>query len=145
MLQLTTAFKEGGLRNRKGTFFYKDHLPNINVPVFAVAGDRDLICPPEAVYGLFLFLSNIVFWPISFLNLFSFFSRGPNIYTLYCKYHAETVKAIPKDLVTYKVFGEPNGPHYAHYDLVGGRMVCILITPFDLMVKCLSHKFMTRS
>jgi hypothetical protein len=21
------------------------------------------------------------------------------------------------------VFGEPGGPHYAHYDLVGGRLV----------------------
>lgn len=51
LLQLTTAFREGGLRNRRGTFFYKDHLHNINVPVLAVAGDRDLICPPEAVYG----------------------------------------------------------------------------------------------
>jgi hypothetical protein len=30
------------------------------------------------------------------------------------------VKVIPKHLVTYRVFGEPSGPHYAHYDLVGG-------------------------
>jgi hypothetical protein len=36
---------------------------------------------------------------------------------------AETVKLIPQHLVTYKVFGEPEGPHYAHYDLVGGRKV----------------------
>lgn len=36
----------------------------------------------------------------------------------------ETVKLIPEHLVTYKVFGEPKGPHYAHYDLVGGRLVC---------------------
>lgn len=34
-----------------------------------------------------------------------------------------TVKLIPEQLVTYKVFGEPGGPHYAHYDLVGGRLV----------------------
>ncbi|RLM93648.1 uncharacterized protein C2845_PM08G22620 [Panicum miliaceum] len=33
----------------------------------------------------------------------------------------ETVKLIPQHLVTYKVFGAPEGPHYAHYDLVGGR------------------------
>ena len=35
----------------------------------------------------------------------------------------ETVKHIPEHLATYKVFGEPGGPHYAHYDLVGGRLV----------------------
>ncbi|XP_042025006.1 uncharacterized protein LOC121772101 isoform X1 [Salvia splendens] len=91
LLQLTTAFKEGGLRNRNGTFFYKDHLPNSEIPVLALAGDRDLICPPEAVY--------------------------------------ETVKTIPEHLVTYKVFGEPNGPHYAHYDLVGGRLAVEQIYP----------------
>jgi hypothetical protein len=33
------------------------------------------------------------------------------------------VKLIPQHLVTYKVFGKPEGPHYAHYDLVGGRKV----------------------
>ncbi|CAD6237304.1 unnamed protein product [Miscanthus lutarioriparius] len=38
----------------------------------------------------------------------------------------ETVKLIPQHLVTYKVFGEPEGPHYAHYDLVGGRKIVIL-------------------
>ncbi|XP_057810686.1 uncharacterized protein LOC131025095 [Salvia miltiorrhiza] len=91
LLQLTTAFKEGGLRNRKGTFFYKDNLHNSNVPVLALAGDRDLICPPEAVY--------------------------------------ETAKIIPEHLVTYKVFGEPDGPHYAHYDLVGGRLAVEQIYP----------------
>jgi hypothetical protein len=35
----------------------------------------------------------------------------------------DTVKLIPQHLATYKVFGEPGGPHYAHYDLVGGRLV----------------------
>ncbi|KAL6615837.1 hypothetical protein ACP70R_038107 [Stipagrostis hirtigluma subsp. patula] len=83
LLQLTTAFRDGGLRNRTGTFFFKEHLHKIKVPVLALAGDEDLICPPEAVY--------------------------------------ETVKHIPQHLVTYKVFGQPEGPHYAHYDLVGGR------------------------
>uniref|UniRef100_A0A0E0JMQ8 AB hydrolase-1 domain-containing protein n=1 Tax=Oryza punctata TaxID=4537 RepID=A0A0E0JMQ8_ORYPU len=83
LLQLTTAFRDGGLRNRAGTFFFKQHLHKIKVPVLALAGDEDLICPPEAVY--------------------------------------ETVKLIPQHLVTYKVFGKPEGPHYAHYDLVGGR------------------------
>ncbi|KAE9589410.1 putative alpha/Beta hydrolase [Lupinus albus] len=90
LLQLTTAFQEGGLCNRDGTFFYKDHIHKIDVPTLAIAGDQDLICPPEAV--------------------------------------EDTVKLIPEHLVTYKVFGEPEGPHYAHYDLVGGRMVypCII-------------------
>lgn len=83
LLQLTTAFRDGGLRNRTGAFFFKEHLHKIKVPVLALAGDEDLICPPEAVY--------------------------------------ETAKLIPQHLVTYKVFGEPEGPHYAHYDLVGGR------------------------
>uniref|UniRef100_A0A7N0TCX3 AB hydrolase-1 domain-containing protein n=1 Tax=Kalanchoe fedtschenkoi TaxID=63787 RepID=A0A7N0TCX3_KALFE len=82
LLQLATAFR-GGLSNRDGTFSYKDHLHKINVPVLALAGDTDRICPPEAVL--------------------------------------ETVKLFPKDSITYKVFGEAEGPHYAHYDLVGGR------------------------
>ncbi|CAL5374244.1 unnamed protein product [Camellia sinensis] len=85
LLQLTTAFREGGMRDRSGSFFYKEHLRKSNVPVLALAGDQDLICPPEAVY--------------------------------------DTVKLIPKNLVTYKVFGEPSGPHFAHYDLVGGHSI----------------------
>lgn len=36
---------------------------------------------------------------------------------------AETAKLIPEHLITYKILGEPGGPHYAHYDLVGGRLV----------------------
>jgi pimeloyl-ACP methyl ester carboxylesterase len=51
VLQLTTAFHEGGLCNRNGTFSYKDHLRECQTPVLALAGDKDLICPPEAVYG----------------------------------------------------------------------------------------------
>ncbi|XVF02222.1 hypothetical protein REPUB_Repub04eG0157000 [Reevesia pubescens] len=84
ILQLTTAFRERGLCDRSGKFFYKDHVHKSNVTVLAIAGDRDLICPPEAV--------------------------------------EETVKLFPQNLVTYKVFGEHQGPHYAHYDLVGGRL-----------------------
>ncbi|XP_004301276.1 PREDICTED: uncharacterized protein LOC101301397 [Fragaria vesca subsp. vesca] len=83
LLQLATAFEEGGLCDRSGTFFYKEHLCKSNVPILALGGDQDLICPPEAVY--------------------------------------ETVKVIPEHLVTFKVLGELGGPHYAHYDLVGGR------------------------
>ncbi|KAH7571107.1 hypothetical protein JRO89_XS05G0254400 [Xanthoceras sorbifolium] len=84
ILQLTTAFREGGLCDRSGKFFYKDHLHKGNVPILAIAGDQDLICPPEAV--------------------------------------KDTVKLLPENLVTCKVYGEPGGPHYAHYDLVGGRL-----------------------
>ncbi|CAI0451316.1 unnamed protein product [Linum tenue] len=87
LLQLTTAFREGGLRDRSGKFLYKDHLHKCNIPVLALAGDQDLICPPEAV--------------------------------------EETVKVLPKHLVTYKVFGESGGPHYAHYDLVGGQLQAV--------------------
>ena len=43
VLQLTTAFKEGGLCNRNGTFSYKDHLRECQTPVLALAGDKDLI------------------------------------------------------------------------------------------------------
>ncbi|TKY50888.1 hypothetical protein E2542_SST22394 [Spatholobus suberectus] len=91
VLQLTTAFRERGLCNRNGTFFYKDHLHKSNTPILAIAGDQDLICPPEAV--------------------------------------EETVKLIPEHLVSYKVFGEPGGPHYAHYDLVGGRLAVEQVYP----------------
>lgn len=91
LLQLTTAFREGGLCDRSGRFFYKDHLHKTNVPVLALAGDQDLICPPEAVY--------------------------------------ETANLIPEHLVTYRVFGAPEGPHYAHYDLVGGRLAVEQVYP----------------
>ncbi|RDY10565.1 hypothetical protein CR513_04894, partial [Mucuna pruriens] len=96
---LTTAFRERGLCNRNGTFFYKDHLHKCNTPILAIAGDQDLICPPEAV--------------------------------------EETVKLIPKDLITYEVFGEPGGPHYAHYDLVGGRRAVEQVYP--CIIKFLSY------
>lgn len=39
---------------------------------------------------------------------------------------ADTAKLFPENLVTYKVLGEADGPHYAHYDLVGGRLVCYI-------------------
>uniref|UniRef100_A0A2C9UKM8 AB hydrolase-1 domain-containing protein n=1 Tax=Manihot esculenta TaxID=3983 RepID=A0A2C9UKM8_MANES len=99
ILQLTTAFRDGGLCDRSGKVLYKDHLHKSNVPVLALAGDQDLICPPEAV--------------------------------------EETVRLIPKELVTYKVFGEPGGPHYAHYDLVGGRLAVEQVYP--CITEFLSH------
>ncbi|KAH7282079.1 hypothetical protein KP509_35G011200 [Ceratopteris richardii] len=83
LLQLTTAFQPGGLRNRTGTFFFKEHLNKATVPVLAIAGDEDLICPPSAVL--------------------------------------DTVKALPEDIVEYKLFGGENEIHYGHYDLIGGR------------------------
>lgn len=52
--QLTAVFQEGGLCDRSGTFFYKDHIGKTNVPVLALAADQDLICPTEAVYGTIL-------------------------------------------------------------------------------------------
>ncbi|OWM62620.1 hypothetical protein CDL15_Pgr019914 [Punica granatum] len=98
LLQLTSAFREGGLCDRSGTFFYKDYIGKTNVPVLAVAGDQDLICPPEAVY--------------------------------------ETAKLIPEHLLTFKVFGEPGGPHYAHYDLVGGLMAADQVYPCIIDFLC---------
>ncbi|ESQ35300.1 hypothetical protein EUTSA_v10007211mg [Eutrema salsugineum] len=91
LIQLTTAFREGGLRDRSGKFYYKDHLSSTSVPVLALAGDRDLICPPVAV--------------------------------------EDTVKLFPENLVTYKLLGESDGPHYAHYDLVGGRLAVEQVYP----------------
>ncbi|KAF7847314.1 hypothetical protein BT93_L3095 [Corymbia citriodora subsp. variegata] len=99
LLQLTTAFQEGGLCDRSGAFFYKDHIAKCNVPILALAGDLDLICPPDAVY--------------------------------------ETAKLIPEHLLTYKVFGEPGGPHFAHYDLVGGRMAPAQVYP--CIIQFLDH------
>lgn len=99
LLQLATAFRDGGLCDRSGKFFYKDHLHKSSVHVLAIAGDTDLICPIEAVQ--------------------------------------DTVKLIPKNLVTYKVFGEPEGPHYAHYDLVGGRQAVDQV--FPCIANFLSH------
>lgn len=99
VLQLTTAFREGGLCNRTETFSYKDHLRYCQTPVLALAGDKDLICPPEAVY--------------------------------------ETVKLIPQHMVKYGVFGKPEGPHYAHYDLVGGRLATDEVYP--CIIEFLSH------
>lgn len=91
LLQLATVFESTGLADRSRTFFYKEHLHRTNVPILAVAGDQDLICPPEAVY--------------------------------------ETIKKIPEHMITYRVFGEPRGPHYAHYDLVGGRYAAKEVYP----------------
>ncbi|KAH1091517.1 hypothetical protein J1N35_018774 [Gossypium stocksii] len=99
LLQLATAFEEGGLCDRSGTFFYKNHLSKSNVPVLAIAGDQDLICPPDAVY--------------------------------------ETVKLIREPLVTYKVFGEPGGPHFAHYDIVGAQRAVDLVYP--CIIEFLNH------
>ncbi|KAF3495944.1 hypothetical protein DY000_02057643 [Brassica cretica] len=99
LIQLTTAFREGGLRDRSGEFYYKDHLSSTTVPVLALAGDRDLICPPLAV--------------------------------------EDTVKLFPENLVTYKLLGEPDGPHYAHYDLVGGRLAVEQVYP--CITEFLSH------
>ncbi|KAJ6910675.1 hypothetical protein NC652_021360 [Populus alba x Populus x berolinensis] len=100
ILQLTTAFQKSGLCDRSGKFFYKDHLHKSNVPVLAIAGDQDLICPPEAV--------------------------------------EETVRLIPEHLASYKVFGEPGGPHYAHYDLVGGRKAVEQVYPciIEFLSRC---------
>lgn len=59
------------------------------------------------------------------------------------RYHqwTETVKVIPGNLVTYKVFGEPDGPHYGHYDIVGGPSVCLLFClPFSCVKTFLHFK-----
>ncbi|MCO5555868.1 hypothetical protein L7F22_009413 [Adiantum nelumboides] len=99
LLQLMTAFQPRGLQNRTGTFFFKDHLSTAMVPVLAVAGDLDLICPPSAVL--------------------------------------DTSKALPENLVEYKLFGGKNNTHYGHYDLVCGRAARKEIFPYvmDFLVR----------
>ena len=68
---MASAFREGGLCDRSGTFFYKDHLHKTNVPILALGGDQDLICPPEAVYGRRVIHVNVsqVCLPITHLSL----------------------------------------------------------------------------
>lgn len=51
LLQLATVFQPRGLQNRQGTVFYKEQVKHCKVPVLAIAGDEDLICPPPAVVG----------------------------------------------------------------------------------------------
>lgn len=46
--QLATAFVEGGLRTRDGKRCYSDGLRKAKSPVLAIAGDRDMQCPPDA-------------------------------------------------------------------------------------------------
>eukprot|EP00250_Pteridium_aquilinum_P022254 c25334_g2_i1 orf=260-2143(-) len=96
LLQLITAFQPHGLRNRTGTFMFKDNLSLATTPVLAIAGDEDLICPPAAVL--------------------------------------DTAKALPENLLEYKLFGGKNNIHYGHYDLVCGRSarkeICPCITDF---------------
>lgn len=60
LLQLATVFQPGGLANRDGTFKYKQNIGKITVPVLAVAGDQDLICPPVAVLGKLLIIQGAV-------------------------------------------------------------------------------------
>eukprot|EP00850_Spirogloea_muscicola_P019594 SM000194S04830 [mRNA] locus=s194:143834:148103:- [translate_table: standard] len=49
LLQMATVFQPGGLRDRSGSIKYRDGLGKAAVPVLAVSGDKDLICPPIAV------------------------------------------------------------------------------------------------
>ncbi|XP_024007512.1 uncharacterized protein LOC18008877 isoform X2 [Eutrema salsugineum] len=50
LFQLATAVDQGGLRDRTGNFYYKDHISQTSVPILALAGDWDIVCPPDAVY-----------------------------------------------------------------------------------------------
>lgn len=50
LYQLATSVDKGGLRDRTGSFYYKDHISTTNVPILALAGDWDIVCPPDAVY-----------------------------------------------------------------------------------------------
>ncbi|CAM6119148.1 unnamed protein product [Calypogeia fissa] len=49
LLHLSTVFQPGGLATRDGSFKYKQNIGKVTIPVLAIAGDRDLICPPVAV------------------------------------------------------------------------------------------------
>jgi hypothetical protein len=56
------------------------------------------------------------------------FTRPEYLLKTHLFYLSETVKLLPQNMVTYKVFGKPGGPHYAHYDLVGSRLVCLVLS-----------------
>lgn len=49
LLQLATLFYGSGLKNRDGTVQYIKGLRDCQVPLLALAGDQDWICPPKAV------------------------------------------------------------------------------------------------
>ena len=51
LLQLATLFHDSGLRDRSGRVAYAKGLRDCRVPVLALAGNADLICPPIAVTG----------------------------------------------------------------------------------------------
>lgn len=48
MAQLASAMSAGGLRSRDGSTPYLDGLSSATAAVLAIAGDRDVQCPPEA-------------------------------------------------------------------------------------------------
>ncbi|KAL2603137.1 hypothetical protein R1flu_003930 [Riccia fluitans] len=49
LFHLSTVFQPGGLQNRDGSISYKENICKCDVPVLALAADKDLICPPIAV------------------------------------------------------------------------------------------------
>ncbi|KAL3692264.1 hypothetical protein R1sor_005915 [Riccia sorocarpa] len=49
LYHLSTVFQPGGLRSRDGSIRYKENISKCDVPVLALAADKDLICPPVAV------------------------------------------------------------------------------------------------
>lgn len=51
MLQLASLFRGGGLRDRSGKVQYSKGLKDCTVPVLALAGDKDPVCPPQLVKG----------------------------------------------------------------------------------------------
>lgn len=51
LYQLISAFQPGGLKSRDGSVKYKELLKECKVPIMAIAGDHDMICPPSAVAG----------------------------------------------------------------------------------------------
>lgn len=64
--QLKSAFDRGGLKSRDGSVSYKELLKDCEVPVMAIAGDRDLICPPSAVIGEIAMPWNVLCRPLDF-------------------------------------------------------------------------------
>ncbi|GJW29745.1 hypothetical protein Tco_0046620 [Tanacetum coccineum] len=60
LLQLASAFKERGLSDRSGTFFYQEHIHKINVPILVVASDQDAICPLKLYKNLTIEKKNLL-------------------------------------------------------------------------------------
>ncbi|MCX7944993.1 MAG: alpha/beta hydrolase [Deltaproteobacteria bacterium] len=50
--QIGRWLEEGYIRDKKGETNFSEGISSINIPIFAITGSVDLICPPDAVFYL---------------------------------------------------------------------------------------------